>query len=69
VPTAAQRDHIHSLDDPSAQSLLHSVLAEYDALQFERVGQEMAQMLARVRAVEGRRRRRKSSSGSTRGCR
>jgi hypothetical protein len=47
----ALRDFIHSLDDPSARSLLHSVLAEYDALQFERVEEGMAQMLARVRAV------------------
>jgi hypothetical protein len=30
------------------------LLAEYDALQFERVGEEMAQMLAPVRAVEAR---------------
>jgi hypothetical protein len=49
----ALRDYIHSRDDPSAQSLL-SVLAEHDALQFERVRDEMAQMLARMRAVEAR---------------
>jgi hypothetical protein len=33
----------------SAQSLLHSVLAEFDALQFELAEGGMAQMLARVR--------------------
>jgi hypothetical protein len=47
----ALRDFIHSLDDPSARSLLHSVLAEYDALQFEREEEGMAQTLTRVRAV------------------
>jgi hypothetical protein len=50
----ALRDYIHSLDEPSAQSLLHSVLAEYDALQFERVEEEMTLMLTRLRAVEAR---------------
>jgi hypothetical protein len=40
----------------SAQSLLHSVLTGYDALQFERVGEEIAQMLARVWRQARRRR-------------
>jgi hypothetical protein len=46
----ALQDYIHSLDDP-ARSRCSTVLAEYDA-QFERVAEEMAQMPARVRAVE-----------------
>jgi hypothetical protein len=50
----ALSDFIDTQRDPSAKSLLSSVLAEYDALHFESIGSEMAEMLERVRAAEAR---------------
>jgi hypothetical protein len=71
APGRALRDYIHSLDDPSAQSL-HSVLAEYDALQFERCGRRWRRCWPRCgwwrHARRRRGRRRRSSGGCTRRC-